>query len=364
MNKLPKILSISDLLKEKKQKKIIPNWEFFSNFLLENDWNNIFSSDYLEINLSNLDYIPHDGLIWISFILLNRRLINNNSAVSLPNNNEQVNFLKYIKYDELIKKLHVSLENYIEFENIISKYNPTLQYKKALRQQEIVDGDFLQDRFRNYRDGVIDILKKIFNIDKETFIPDESYDRIYKFCQILYEMVENIVAHGGYEDGDGIGLVSFVPPGQKGIEYSMAFSDCGRGFVKCFMNKLEESKSNSQINQALNELKSIQNPIEFYRRMIGYILIYRYINPDKKGYVGFYKILPFLSLFKATLKIRTDKFICSVDFSKTNYYSFCEQWENPNIDWICSFIKKPRVISDIRGSHIKIVFPINNRGSK
>jgi hypothetical protein len=338
------------------------NWDFFAKNIQIDIFNDLLTSEEeIRIDLRNINSIYADGILWIDFIALYRYLNNLQMTVIYPKNKYRSGYLKFLGFESVLN--HLAVKTYKWFDEESTDIYQTNNANKAfLKNQILINPRNLPQLSFSISEALELYLQEILNkkpVSAEMINKiDEGTILIRGFSKIVLEIMENIVQHGGFLKDQGVGVINLCPPAVWSGTYPITFTDCGKGLVFRFLEELNKYKNESEVQDALTDISS--NPegtSNYYKRIIAYILLYGYYRPLKK-YIGFYRILPFFSLFKAKLSIRSDCFFANIDFSSTNFYYFLEKHSNPTISWIEKYIDIPTLPGLIPGTHINIMLTI------
>lgn len=325
--------NVSEYIKPDSKSRKIFKWDTLS--LLEDKklWHDLLSEKDLEINLQDIDILGHDGIIWIGFISLGRRYFKNlYTKIVLPNNENQISFIKYLGFDTLKDTLGIYFEDERLLELSEEKYKPRDNNPFSLRRIQLVNKDRWVKVVNFSTRYVTEYLVENYNVIERG---EEFFKYIQPFTETIRELVLNIALHGGHEEGEGVGLVAYTPPpyGYKVLRFCC--NDVGKGF------------------QYTLRYRRYKRWIKTDKQAIIEALLYRFYN-KKDGIKGLYPVLKYIRDRSGTMGIRTGSIFSKIDLSKEYYKKkFDEYYKIPTIEWLSNLIKFYEY-PEIPGTHIFI----------
>lgn len=328
------IFNVSEHIKIDNKGRIIFKWDTFSLIKSEELWHDLLTEKDLEINLRDIDILGHDGIMWICFISLYRKNINNlYTGINLPDSNKQISFLKYLNFEYLSNKLDIYYDER-KFESADEIYKPRNNLPLSLQKIQIVNKDNWYGINNNANNYITKYLIENYNINETG---EEFFKYVKPFTGTIQELILNIVLHGGDEEGIGEGLVSYTPSPHKYRIMRFCCNDIGKGF-----------KHTLRYRRNITWIKTdAQAIIE--------ALLYRFYN-KKEGVKGLYPVLEYIRYRSGKIGIRTGNKYAEIDLSK-NYYKkkFDEYYKVPNYKWLRNLINIDAYhYPKIPGTHIFI----------
>lgn len=330
---------ISEHIKANYKGEKILNWGTFSRLSAIDVWNNILYEKNLVIDLNDITYLNHDGIIWICFLCLYRSVHENEftTKIVLPESKKQIATLKLFQLPELQAYLDFRFVNeyYLDYSN--TTYNATEEMKLLHKMHFVYANNWdtisnsVLNKLRKY------LIDKYYNIDTD----QETIELIDPFVFTLNELLHNIVLHSGDQLGQGMGLVSFNPPPMNFSKIRYCCSDAGTGFM-------ETLKHNHSIKT------------ETHTEAIFKALLLRGFDP-KKGIVGLYKTLGFIRKKKGELNIISGDALVKIDFNNKNTLEIFDQnYDKPDLGWL-NKISEIKNCPYIPGTHICVDLNIENK---
>jgi len=306
----------------------------------QNLWGNILNNECLELNLDKIDFIAHDGLIWVIFILLFRKEKGFKTFIYLPNDEKKVGFLKYVGFHN--QKWILNFEYLNEYAMLSSyKYPVRNELLKPLHKLYYIDGENWWRKAQETTSAVKDYIIHTYGL---VDIEWEVYELINPFVITLQELMQNIASHGGSLDGKGTGYISFIPPPRKYTKITYCFTDIGKGFKDTLFRQ-------HNMNCDSHEESIIE------------ALLFRYSRPEE-GIRGIYKTLPLIRNREGSIRIRSGTVLFTLDFSKEkNRQGFDNNYKEPTEkiiyedekNWLRSISHFSRSVDiNIPGTHILI----------
>lgn len=324
------VIQLSRLIKPNPGGKRVLRWGVFSELADPRVWDELLHGKFVEISMSDLDFIAPDGVVWLSFILQYRDAYRLESHVLLPDDERQLAYLKYVGFHDLQQHLDFTFSNEFAFHYLKVEY-PKDELQESLSRIHLVSGGNWSNIVYHSIQDVRRYLQDRFDI-----LPteDRAFEQVDPFIVTLRELVHNIALHGGAEDGNGAGVVSLVPP-QKGfplIRY--CFSDIGRGFRETL-----EAKLGSTV------------PTDSEAILRG--LLFRFEHPAE-GILGLYRTLAFIRSKRGAIGIRTGEALLQLDLSsQTAQRRFDGGYQNPSSTWLLTLCRVSKG-THVPGAHIYV----------
>jgi hypothetical protein len=326
-------IKISNLILNKRK---ILNWETFAENINTSFWDSVFNDERLDINLEEINIINHDGLIWIVYILLKRKMNSLFTYITLPSEENKIAFIKYYGLPELQKVLNFTFINEYVLFLYEKEYKPK-PITKMLKSIKLINGSNWYQINNQSNEALKNYILNEYNINP---IGQEAFEELDPFCRTLEEFIQNIALHGGAEPGNGLGLVSFTPLPKEFNKIRYCFGDIGSGFLET-INKKSDKKVLSHKNAIITGL------------------LYRYYNP-KDGIAGLYPTLKYIRKNNGIIAIRSGDAFIKLDFNDQRVLNnFDNSYrDNPTEEWLSSIIvsKKCNIIS---GTHILVELQIH-----
>lgn len=327
---------LKDIVSKSPGTKVL-RWESYLT-INKSNWETIFSSENLTISLEGFDILGHDGLIWIIFICLERRIRKLFTHLELPSDERQIAFIKYVGILLLQKALNFSFTNAYRLDFSV-EYKPSSKQSNYLKNIHVVDKDNWDSISSDTTKHVSDYISNIYKLTN--FQGDEVFEGLYPFIRTLQEFLLNIPLHGGTESGKGIGLISTTLPPKNYNRIRYCFSDIGEG--------MKHTLSRNHNIKCSNDTEAIYQA-----------LLFRY-GHKKGGVLGLYPTLRFIKERKGMLGIRTGNSFMQIDFSKRqNFENFDKDYDKPTVSWLKS-ISQHQYVASLPGTHIYVdlVLPEN-----
>ncbi len=325
--------NISKLIELDYKKRKIFHWDTFSLIESKEKWDNLLTEKKLEINLRDIDILGHDGILWIGFISLYRKTVNNlYTEIILPDNYDQISFIKYLGFNSLTDDLGIFFDDEAKLEAADEKYYSHDDHPYSLRKIQLVDKNNWGNVMNYSNSYITKYLVKNFDINE---IGEEFYEYVKPFTATIRELILNIVLHGGNEEGTGKGLVAYTPtpPGYRIIRFCC--NDIGKGFKYTLQNRRKKTWIKTD-EQAIIEA-----------------LLYRFYN-NEDGILGLYPVLKYIRDRSGKMGIRTGSKYAEIDLSKNHYkMKFDEFYRVPTRKWLRNLINFDDY-PEIPGTHIFI----------
>jgi hypothetical protein len=234
---MTEVIELSKIIKPDRHGRRILSWDVFSEITDKRVWDEILNNRFVEIRMSDIDFLSSDGIVWLAFVLQYRDACRLDTQVELPENEKQLAYLKYVGFDDLQQHLDFTFSNEFAFHLLKFQY-PKSELQESLTRIHLVSrGNWSNIVFHSIQD-VRRYLQERYGI-----LPteDRAFELVEPFVVTLREIVHNIALHGGPEDGNGAGVISLVPPRKGSPLIRYCFSDIGRGFRGTLQAKLSRT---------------------------------------------------------------------------------------------------------------------------
>jgi len=325
--------NVSEHIKPDNKERKIFKWNTFSLIKSKKLWEDLLTEKKLEINLRDIDILGHDGIMWIGFISLYRKTVNNlYTEINLPDNFDQISFIKYLGFNSFTDELGIFFDDELKLEAADEKYYSDDDHPYSLRKIQLVDKNSWRNVMKDSNRYITEYLVKNFNIIETG---EEFFENVEPFTETIRELMLNIVLHGGSEEGIGKGLVSYTPPPRGYRIIRFCCNDIGKGLKYTLRYRREKTWVKTD-EQAIIEA-----------------LLYRFYN-KKDGVKGLYPVLKYIRDRSGKMGIRTGSKYAEIDLFK-NYYKmrFDEYYELPTREWLRNLIHFDNY-PKIPGTHIFI----------
>ncbi len=336
--------------------KICPSKSLsFKNFLFLNDytfWTQISKNSEILLNLSKLDYIQHDGAIWVAYIVALRNHLNFKTFISLPIKSNVLGFLKSINFNYLADGINTHfLDNAIIY-NTEKTYTHSNEIERELSRLITINGSSLSISFERIGFLLNDYIK-VSQIQKAS---QANISHLFNanFTTPITELIKNIIDYGGVSYGDGIGYCSLIPPVKNSSFLRYCFVDIGKGFRQTLLEKDDEDDIN-KLGKISNDEEAIIKGLLFRKTIV------------KEKIIGLYPVLGIICATKGSIGVRSGSSIVEINFQNQqkfeNFKEYFMTKSSDSIDDCLTFLSNgivaPTSCFLIPGSQIYIDLGIN-----
>jgi hypothetical protein len=268
-------------------------------------WKHILDSNNLDINLDGINYIQHDGAIWIAYIAAYRKFTRKITDITLPTNPDVIGYLKSINFNIIADGTMIHFNNSSDLEH----YPPKYIYSKK-EEQNLAKLISIQSQRLSISPKEINFLLKDYLLSV-AFPEFKSKDIGYLFESLfsttINEIIKNITDYGGEKLGDGIGYCSLMPSLRQENFMRYCFFDIGKGFRTTLLEKKNDS-----------EYKKLGNIDDDKTAIIKGLLFRQAIKSE--NIIGLYPVLGIICATKGKIGVRSGNAIVEIDFSQAQTY--------------------------------------------
>lgn len=327
-------LKLSDLVRDLARYKNELTWDVFGSVLDERSWKILLEERELEISMEGFKWLGHGGLTWLITILKMRQREGLATGIWLPDHKKQLAYINYVALPFYQELCNFSFLNEYLFLVHSFEFEAKKEAKKKLSRIRMVNKDNWSQVINSTTQYVKEFILNRLKIDSTVY---ESFMRVDPFINTLNELVHNIAYHGGHEDGDGFGFVSFSPPGDNDNLIRYCFSDLGLGFQQTLRRKDEPVRveTDSHLDAILE----------------GVLYRFRYPRP---GVMGYYPTLEFIRERDGVIGIRSGDCLVTIDLSSSSNQSiFDKGYAMPTRNWLRN-MSDVKPVPRVNGSHIYV----------
>ncbi len=321
---------VCDLIRPNSKGQFILCWEVFQGPAFDTArWNYLLAAPKLQIDLEEIQFFAHDGLIWIGFICLSRQKRGLTTYVTLPRDLRTISFIKYLGLHYLQGVLGFTLTNEYLLRRSEADRPATSTPSPGPHTLRLVTGT----NWSQVGDQAALHIKN-FMIERlgTSRLGSNVFERLQPFGGTLKELIHNICLHAGEEEGDGVGLVGFTPPPQSFSRIRFCCADNGPGFRATLSSK--------------SGIRCVSN-----NDAIVEALLFRYFKYTD-GIAGLYKTLDYIYEEFGRIGIRTGDTLGVLDLSKGLVRERFEQkYGQADKNWLKSLLTFTKCPS-IPGTHI------------
>src|SRR3990172_4782417 len=230
------VVKLANLIRPDKRGRRVLGWDLFSRLNDKAIWETMRFAAVVEIDLTGLDILGHDGLVWLASIILDRTNHDLQTYVVLPDSDKQVNFLEYTGFSTLREsRLDFSYSNESRLLSPESRYEARDKIKRELSEiRFITETNWSQVNNRTVR-YLEEYLIKTYEISP---IGEFRVTLLDPFMNTVREVLHNVAMHGGAVGGEGQGFMSLTLPPRGYPVLRSCFSDVGEGLAKTLSLKL------------------------------------------------------------------------------------------------------------------------------
>lgn len=320
---------LADFVKEYNGRKVL-RWECFPNSANDEFWNKVLSTDILEMDLDGLSILAHDGLIWLGNICLRRASEKKYTYISIPDDDAQIGYIKYVGFDRLQYPLSFGFTNEYLL-NREDKYKSHDISPDSPRRIQLVTSTnwthVVSASIRYMREFII----KRLGVQP---LGQEAFEGVDPFTDTLQELIHNITLHGGIREGQGMGLISFTPPPPGFPVLRFCCNDLGDGFLSTMVNRRKEICRND-------------------KEAITKALLHRFFHKES-GIMGLYPTLAYIRARRGSIGIRSGSVLARLDLSRNDSIkAFDANFSNPTDEWLYSLLYFQESASSL-GTHIYV----------
>lgn len=320
------------------------NWFDFASPKFGGTFSKILTEeDNLIISLTGIEFIKPEILVWLAFIILYRSKSFKSTSLSLPNNNDVLNYIKFTQFDELKREINF---------RIINEFLLPMKSKYSYSHPEMQK--ILYTNQNNYARKSKILFEHVNEYLKEELGINAPNERLFfglrPFIRTIDEIVENMILYSGRDGIPGEGIISLFPSRKYKKYVTYCFSDIGYGFAESLNRKKQSLHINSEYDAILKGL------------------LYRY-NYPKNGILGLFYTLKFIADQFGTISIRSQNVLVKFNFSDSDkraqfYRKFTNNHnERPSLKWLTE-ISNPPYYSHYKlpGVHIRITMKLRKSG--
>ncbi len=329
----------------------ILNWYSFGYLNNPAKWKYLINTNNLFININRFDLINADGLIWILFILDNRKKLKKFTAIECSINQTNQKILRKTNFIEKARLLEAEIfdqsQDYSNSLNYIlkEKRNPdkgSHSYEtKFIDCFHRINGNafigHLDQRigfFLNHRSNLKEYLLSIYG---KQVSGSETSDKVDPFVNTISEFLENIVKYSGNEYNDGLGFSCYTPLPENAYLLRLSFTDSGDGIYKRFLRLINDSINNGMLRQKNESLYSKYSEIMRYLKKNRYdktltvslAILFRFYVKENQ-ILGIYPGLGLLRKYRGKLIIRSSGRMLNIDFSNPGDQEKFDNFEKYN----------------------------------
>lgn len=319
-----------------------------------NFWNQIFSQSVINIDLTGINYISHDGAIWISYICMARKKHHKITYITLPINPDVIGYLKSINFRSIADGETVHFFNSSSYDFYPIKYTYAKKEEQNLAKLILINGQELSINPKEINLLLRDYLLNVVFPNYKSKNLGTLFDEL--FSTTISELIKNITDYGGDKLGDGKGYCSLIPAQRQDQHIRYCFFDVGKGFRETLL-----AKRNEQEFYKLGEINDDKTAI------IKGLLFRQTIKAE--NIIGLYPVLGIICATRGKIGVRSGNAIVEIDFSqqssndmfKSNFFNMYKQTIDDNLNNYFNSIVYPNNCSyKIPGSQIYIDIGTNN----
>ncbi len=330
-------LDLAQIIARDSQNERKLTWNTFSRIRNPDVWEALLDQNDLELNLEGIDFFAHDGLSWLVFVLLYRDKVKRfSTSLTYPRDKKKIRFLRHVGVTELRASLDFNISNQewldVPEQREGDDEDAGLYDLGKLSKLRLIYGKDSEIYISSIIATARDYLLKRFQINP---IGQVAFEQLEPFGKTIREFCLNIASYGGLQDGDGLGVVSFVPPPKRFSTIRYCFSDIGRGFRQTILDKKLPTRPSTDIDAILEGM------------------LFRHKYRDDKV-VGIYPVLRFIRKRNGAIRIRSGDSMVTLDLSnRLTQLRFDGGIGDPTIGWIKSLCSIER-LTNVPGSHVAV----------